>query len=401
MKTMHLSARKEKGQIIVLLAIITLMVIALIGMLFDGGRLMINRRQAQAAADAGALAGAQILCNNTSLVGAYQAELDAQDAARSYVEERNYADLIGFDISYDIYHLGAVSVTASVSSPSILASIIGVSTITSNADAAAACLVPKNGLLPVAWYCEGLIENDCGVTMSDWPDPKVLPAPILYYLLVDPNSVPSDPWSWCEDFSDPLGTVDGEMICHNTPGLFPSDVPFQALGNGGRAWIKTLCPSAAIGDFILNAWGVMVTGTVIETPGVKESVYKPGVWPNLPSVYLLPFYNNIISYPEGQSGGSFDLAGESAFVVTCVQTTQIKNIPLAQIDSRIACAAARAWYRENLTKWLQIPGNTQNTFEGLMGYIEGYFVNPLFVDVNDPGWIDALSLGVYYVSLVK
>src|SRR5512137_3056915 len=109
MITPRMPARKERGQIIVLTAFLTLMILAFLAVLFGAGMLMINRRQAQAAADAGALAGAETLCKNSPLVGAYQAEMDADAAATSYVQDKNQATIvpIGVDphpninISYD------------------------------------------------------------------------------------------------------------------------------------------------------------------------------------------------------------------------------------------------------------------------------------------------------------
>ncbi len=53
---------KTKGQIIVLFALGLLALIALAALVLDGGMLFLNRRTAQAAADAGALAGARALC---------------------------------------------------------------------------------------------------------------------------------------------------------------------------------------------------------------------------------------------------------------------------------------------------------------------------------------------------
>lgn len=396
MKTNKIFARKEKGQVIVLLVIIALTAIAFIALLVDGGMLMINKRQAQAAADAGALAGAKTLCRNASLEDLALAESDAQGAAIEYVEGNSGA-LLAFDISYADYRLGGVSVTASVSRPAVFASLIGVPTITSNAEATAACLVPKNHIIPIAWYCEGSVETDCGVEILDWDNPDgPLPSPTKLYLLLDPNLDPDNPWSWCTDFSDPLGTINGMMICGNT-GAFPSDATFQALGNGSRAWISSLCGSGAIGQCILNGSATLAIEDLDETPGVKSSVYKPAIWPGLPQIYLVPFYDSINSYPSGRSGGNFHLGGVSAFVVTCVNDKADAK-SWAAIDN-VPCPGARAWMRENFNAWVA-SGGAENQFWGLMGSIEGYFIHPINVDMSDPGNIDALSLGVHYISLV-
>ena len=51
-----------KGQILVLFAVGLVVMIAVAALLVDGGQIYMNRRTAQASADAAALAGAQELC---------------------------------------------------------------------------------------------------------------------------------------------------------------------------------------------------------------------------------------------------------------------------------------------------------------------------------------------------
>jgi len=52
----------EAGQVLIIVAIMMFAIIAMAALILDGGALMSNRRVAQAAADSGALAGAQCIC---------------------------------------------------------------------------------------------------------------------------------------------------------------------------------------------------------------------------------------------------------------------------------------------------------------------------------------------------
>src|SRR4030042_1598749 len=54
---------RTKGQVLVLFAVALTVLIALSVLVLDGGVFLMNRRAAQAAADAGALAGARTKCN--------------------------------------------------------------------------------------------------------------------------------------------------------------------------------------------------------------------------------------------------------------------------------------------------------------------------------------------------
>ena len=56
--------KNERGQSLVIIAIAFLALVAMAALIIDGGSLYLNRRNAQTAADAAALAGAHELCVN-------------------------------------------------------------------------------------------------------------------------------------------------------------------------------------------------------------------------------------------------------------------------------------------------------------------------------------------------
>ena len=62
MKIFQENNKFEKGQVIPLVVVMFFVIIGMVALIVDGGAIMSNRRMAQAAADAGALAGAQRAC---------------------------------------------------------------------------------------------------------------------------------------------------------------------------------------------------------------------------------------------------------------------------------------------------------------------------------------------------
>ena len=76
--------RGEQGQSVVIVALALFAMMALLAVTFDGANAYFQRRMAQTASDAGALAGARELCVTDS----YEA---AVEVARAYAEDHNEA----------------------------------------------------------------------------------------------------------------------------------------------------------------------------------------------------------------------------------------------------------------------------------------------------------------------
>ncbi len=121
-------SKLTKGQVI---PIIVLMMFAILGMaalLVDGGSIMMDKRVAQAAADAGALAGARALC--------YSSGGDPLEVANEFALAN------GAETSDAQYVDGLVSVTTTVTKESYFAKIFNEQTIGSSAVASAGCFAP-------------------------------------------------------------------------------------------------------------------------------------------------------------------------------------------------------------------------------------------------------------------
>ena len=146
---------KTKGQIIVLFALGLLALIALAALVLDGGMLFLNRRTAQAAADAGALAGARALCYEGS-------EETAINTAIQFATTENGGSTATASIDADS---GDIVVDVTMNQSSFFARVFNIDTLNVPATASANCFPPGSArnVIPVAWACRapvgGLGDN--------------------------------------------------------------------------------------------------------------------------------------------------------------------------------------------------------------------------------------------------
>jgi hypothetical protein len=107
--------RRQEGQGLVMLALVMVALISALALAVDGGTMYLQRRRMQTAADAGALAGAEVLALGGSMG-------DATTTAREYAVDRNGAKSAEVSVDHDDQ---TVTVVARVSSPTLLAGIVG------------------------------------------------------------------------------------------------------------------------------------------------------------------------------------------------------------------------------------------------------------------------------------
>jgi hypothetical protein len=202
--------RGEQGQSVVIVALALFAMLALLAVTFDGANAYFQRRMAQTASDAGALAGARELCVTDS----YDA---AVAAAHAYAEDHNQA------VTADVVAAGGiVSVTSTIDFPTTFGNVLGMAEMSAVATAAAGCLHPTgaNGILPIAYSCEGDIgeEEDGDLFCTD-----LVYGPENLYIIMDSNSLDED----VECISDG-GTVDCDP---NGDGID------EVLVGGNRSWL--------------------------------------------------------------------------------------------------------------------------------------------------------------------
>jgi hypothetical protein len=137
---------KSSGQSLVLIALAMFALVALAALLLDGGQLYMNRRAAQSAADAGALAGAYELCNGTKL------NHNVISVAQNYAMDHNTATTA--DVTVDA-GLRQVTVVTHLDAETFFAKIFGINAAEVTATATAGCFPPAGShALPIAWNCD-------------------------------------------------------------------------------------------------------------------------------------------------------------------------------------------------------------------------------------------------------
>ncbi len=135
----------EVGQSLVIVALGLVAFVAILALVLDGGFAYAAKRQAQNAADAGALAGAEYMCRYENITG-------GEGVARVYME-KNGADLAKSTAVGNMDD-ATMTATATVVKRTFFAGIIGFDTMEPRAVAVAQCKPPIGiGVLPVAWSC--------------------------------------------------------------------------------------------------------------------------------------------------------------------------------------------------------------------------------------------------------
>jgi Flp pilus assembly protein TadG len=160
--------KSEIGQALPIMVLMMFAILAMVALLLDGGSIMSNRRTAQAAADAGAMAGAQRACSGNS---------DGQAVAEHYAIDLNGATSAVVTVVDTV-----VTVDATVETSSFFAKILGHETLVATATATAGCFGPMGkSVVPLAWNCRAPSlgstlpypfpeDYGCAMQTLSWPD---------------------------------------------------------------------------------------------------------------------------------------------------------------------------------------------------------------------------------------
>ena len=122
--------RDERGQVIVLLAVLMVVLLGVCGLVIDGGNWMVNRREIQNAADAAALAGASQIPSGSSLP-------PIETAREQYANNGDPSDTVTVTSTTYLTSGDSVTVTASRKVDTFFTSIFGLDQVTETATARA------------------------------------------------------------------------------------------------------------------------------------------------------------------------------------------------------------------------------------------------------------------------
>ncbi len=308
----------EAGQSMVLMGLMMMVLIGMLALVMDGGFAFLQRRGAQTAADAGALAGAREMCRSGDTALATQVALD-------YAIVRNRA----LEANVSIIN-GEVEVTTRNPFPTFFGQVLGRASMTSSAIAAAKCFPPGRGtgILPIGWNCppDETYPDADGILNCDMQYGPGQP-----YIIMNSKKTGDDD-TYC--ISDG-GTVDCDP---------DGDGYDELLAGGNRSWLDLTGSGSDAGDgsaelrfWIENGFGGTITMHTwfAGQPGVSNNVFM-SVKTRLLDPVLLPVYDAIIDGPppvgyhdppdtivwsNGASTTYYHVITFSIFIPTCVHAT--------------------------------------------------------------------------------
>lgn len=329
--------RDERGQVLIIVAAAMIVLVAMVGLVIDGGYAWGQQRDTQNAADAAAKAGASVLADNVAGVSPPRTDTDVGDAVNSsgtaneidapvvgyytnitgqmitasgaLAADESNAALVGGGAIPD----GAAGVRARTEQEfdTFLAGVIGFQTLTASADATA-----------VAGYLTGICDADAGCIVL----PVTIPVNVL----------------GCDGSNDPSFAQDGDgdKILWQAPSEALT-IPLCQNGPGNVGWLDWTpqggtpgCSGTGTAELICviedpqnpyikwPGWYKITSTGNVNSPGVEDAINAYGG-----QIVLIPQFDitcdatptgpGVDGCPEGSEGGNgaqqwYHLAGMSS-----------------------------------------------------------------------------------------
>jgi len=414
----------EKGQSLILVALLFLAFAAILALVLDGGNAYAARRQAQNAADAGALAGASYMCAHKSASGGVTAAEEFAVKNGAVDPPQVVADLTA----------GSVVVTATVQKDTFFAGLIGISQVSPRAVAEAECRPPAPvGVLPVGWSCRLRAGADLALPGDSCAE---LYEPAIYILMDSVKVKDNKKGGKCNpDVTDPADPdycyVQSDVVCSvpeigNCGYVDPdkidcdlnNDCINELMAGGARSWLDLDGGgggASELSNWVKNGFPNVVNphGWYPEESGVATSIFKDAATVVGEDV-ILPVYDKVCEkYPDipvtddaesndsctyaprddlTKAGPSFNfhVIAFSKFHVTCVQTgkNRVWSEPALDLHGNDPCPGHEL-----------AVNNDPPSLDDNDKTIEGYFLKgPIYGYGGTGDWFD---VGTFVVVLVR
>ena len=386
---------QEDGQSIVVLALMLVVFLAFVALALDGGNTYVRKRQAQTAADAGALAGARQLCETGEVT-------PALNAAQEYAVTRNGSDTA--NVSVDLNN-GRVKVDTIITFDTFLAHLIGRPQIQVAATATAECQAPGagEGIIPTAWACKPPVGSEPTVGGSciqqaitpekldeylNNPPPECSVVCPELYIIMNSDDTGTD---YCHDpDTNPAGPIDCD---------FDNDGENDLLATGDRSWLNLDGGGNSANEMVgwiedgFNA-ELFIHTWFAGNPGVQTNVFQ-AVEEREGELLIMPVFDELCGGAPSAAGpcatefhpgqdtvvaGSgpqtyFHVIAFSIFYVSCVDSGGSDSCP-----GHDAAVAAGMDHNEKT--------------------IEGYFIEGTLPGLGGGG-SQGLNVGAYVVFLIE
>ena len=356
--------------------------LAMLGLVLDGGNMYFQRRQAQLAADAGALAGARAYCLTESVDAAVNSGYD-------YAVNRNEVDNADVSVAAET---GYVTVDTDLTFDAFFMGMFGSPQLSVSASATAVCTPPTSArnVMPVAWSCRQPISESEGDSDSDdclmyWMDhePDSTPGECVYgddpiYIVMDLDKVEEEIVCQNPDSEPPSGDTDVIYIDCDTDGDGVNDLAF--ISGGNRAWLNLdggAPASSELADWVEN--------------GFEDVIYPhtwfPGSTGNMTNVYkrvdqnlieqdvIVPVFDKFCSskYPPSATNGDCEWhSGQDTIVESNGSDDYFHIITFSLF--RITCVDAGSSTCE-AREQAELDGYFSTSIAKSINTIEGCFIN--------------------------
>jgi Putative Flp pilus-assembly TadE/G-like len=334
MRTSHPSHRRsERGQILVIVAGGLIGLLAIVAFALEGGTLVLNRRDAQNAADLASLAGTRTVAvghtgtpkTQADVYATVEGSLDSNDChASSGTPCAWTAHFVGAGLT----DLGAVSQTAAAIPGSALGVRVGVTrqpganlgrilgfdhwTVTSEATAIAAepSQFPAGILLPIALCGWGQTGVNACQQASDAPPNVIDFQPGQIYDLTDGKDAPGG-FGWLSWTGSNSATALSDSICQ------PDNIPFSldsAVDDPG-SYGGVIGTNPATGE----------TWFPVDPGKSNKSSMRACLdgWISSKATVLIPVYDLVTG---NGNGAAYHITGVAAFVLTSREQPAVDNI---------------------------------------------------------------------------
>ncbi len=418
----------ERGQIIPIVVVALIIIMGMSALILDGGMLMLNRRSAQAAADAGALAGARVFCNQSS-----QNNAAIENAVHQYTVVENNASAFTWQVTTENVGSskgivkGEVLVSVVMEETSFFARIFNQDTLTTQATAGAGCFNHEaKTILPLAYPCRapvgGSVSGDCDYFPLEWSiiesvaannnhDPKQI-SDVLFSTYPDKIYIVLDSDNVCgEDMNcNFTGDDDGRYQLNSSARGWLNLTGGSGSANNLRNWIEI----GGISDQVkVHTWLSFVTGAKTGVFNAMDSRVNQIVW--------IPVFNWICNdYPA--PGSECDIKAHEGFPLPagkeCVVNTGSPAYPVAHVVTFApffpTCVQVnqKAYYN-GISYGNKCPGfelaqqnnphsqpPSYSTIKNNTNALEGYFLIPDSLPGDSVG-VGGADLGIYIVSLTR
>jgi Flp pilus assembly protein TadG len=338
MKRLLNNLNLERGQIIPIVVVALIVMIGMSALILDGGGILLNRRTAQNAADAGALAGARVLCRDSN-----PTSNDIYNAVYQYTITENQATAFTWTVTdnrvgdVDGLAKGEVVVTVEVENESFFARIFNQDTLTAQASAGAGCftytlnITSPEIVLPIAYPCNlpavGSISQDCDYHPLPWSEIEAVADNYNY----DPAKG-SPTTAQSRGISDDLFAahrdkiyivMESNELCGEglNCNLFGNDDGRYQINSSQRGWLN-LTNAPNNGNNNIMGWinnglseEINIPTWLNLIPGNRAVNYRLIRDNRLDELVWVPVFNDI-----SQNGSSVQVVSFAPFFPTCVKT---------------------------------------------------------------------------------